>query len=368
MRLRWLTAAGLAVCSVAAVLAQQPTFHSGGVGSCGGCHVSHREGVPASGPLLADGNPTDLCLRCHETDNGNSWGGSVTLPGPIYGGGPFVFLTEDNLNDGPGGNDPGNQILGHQAGHNVISARKGTTRDPVFDQSPGGNYPSDNLHCTSCHDPHGRGANYRLLYGTDHPDAVVNGRTFTYSRAAPDASGIPLHGPPESDSNHNAYRAGLSEWCGNCHGDYHEQVGTAGFEHPTDMPLGGVEGTSYNSYRGGGFFDGDGSAAYLALVPIEWPASTFDARGPVVSGSRVTCLSCHRAHASSAPRSGRWDFYIDDWADEGVRSGSWPIPNPFPGIADQDQGQLCEKCHGPDAPTPPPPRPTGTSGGSTFDR
>ena len=67
--------------------------------------------------------------------------------------------------------------------------------------------------------------------------------------------------------------------------------------------------------------------------------------GPANNTSRMMCLSCHRAHASSAPYAGRWDFNIQTWADEGMLSGSYPIPNPYP-IVGPDQGQLCEKCHG----------------------
>jgi hypothetical protein len=141
--------------------------------------------------LIAD-NPTDLCLSCHRTDNGNSWGMDPLIPGPIHGGGQFVFLLEDNINDAPDEGDPLNYIPGSRAGHSVISLQEGTTPDPDWVTSPGGSYPSSNLHCTSCHDPHGRSGHFRLLYGSDRPDAVVNGQTFTYTRPAPDAVGIPL--------------------------------------------------------------------------------------------------------------------------------------------------------------------------------
>lgn len=350
MRVRHLLQAAATATALATVPAAGAgeTFHSGGVGSCGGCHAMHASGS-STGPLLLDDNPTDLCLRCHETDNGNSWGTGLLAPGPTYGGGPFIFLLEDNLNDGPGGNDPTNLIPGHQAGHNVVSTRKGTVADPSFARSPGGNYPSANLHCTSCHDPHGRGGHYRMLYGNDYPDAVVNGQTFTYTRPAPDAVGIPLDGAPESDTNHNAYQRGVSEWCANCHDLYHDRTGQQNLEHPSE-PLGSDEIDTYNSYRGTGFYDGDGLTAYIATVPIESPAITTDFRGPIPGGSRVMCLSCHRAHASSGPRSGRWDFNITTWAEEGVNSTSWPIPNPYSATAGDNQTRLCEKCHGTNVP------------------
>jgi len=323
-------------------------FHSGGVGACSGCHETHP--TQATGPsLLRVDNPTDLCLQCHETGNGNSWGTHPLSPGPLYGGGQFVFLLEDNLNDGPGGNDPLNWIPGHQAGHNVVSIAHGTDADPDFLMSPGGSYPSSNLHCTSCHDPHGRGGHFRLLYGDDFPEAQVNGEVFTYTRPAPEAVGIALDGPEESDVNHTAYLSGTSEWCSNCHALYHDGSGT-GLEHPSGEILDSDIIDMYDNYRGTGFLDGDGTQAYLATVPIEFPGSTTTFRGPTPMTARVTCLSCHRAHASSGPRSGRWDFNIATWVEEGVLSGSYAIPNPYDATAGPAQGRLCEKCHGQNVP------------------
>jgi hypothetical protein len=58
------------------------------------------------------------------------------------------------------------------------------------------------------------------------------------------------------------------------------------------------------------------------------------------------CLSCHRAHASSGPYSGRWDFNITTWAEEGAISGSYAIENPYEASSGTQQRRLCEKCHG----------------------
>lgn len=332
-------------------LAAASAFHSGGVGNCGGCHVMHdtSQGQQATEGLLLSANPTDLCLRCHESDFGNTWGADVVNPGPMYGGGAFVFLTAENLNDAPGGSDPANYIPGHRAGHNVISDVLGTTADPEFTVSPGGSYPSSNLHCTSCHDPHGKAGHYRLLYGSDHPEARVNGQLFQYTTPAPDAAGIDVEGPAESETNHAAYRSGMTDWCGNCHGAYHSESSGSAFEHPVGESLGG-EADNYNRYRGTGYMDGDGQTAYIATVPVETPDATTGFRGPVASSSQVTCMSCHRAHASSAPRSGRWDFNITTWAEEGVLSGTYEIPNPYETTAGDAQRRLCEKCHGADVP------------------
>ena len=54
------------------------------------------------------------------------------------------------------------------------------------------------------------------------------------------------------------------------------------------------------------------------------------------------CLSCHRAHASSAPAAGRWDFNVTFLHEDGAESGSWTIPDPY---GDLSQRSLCNKCH-----------------------
>ncbi|MBP7147971.1 MAG: hypothetical protein KBD01_10530 [Acidobacteria bacterium] len=329
--------------AVVAALGPVQAFHSGGVGSCGGCHVTHAGAAPGGPALLNGSNPTDVCLRCHATANGNSWGADPALPGPQYGGGAFAFLLEDNLNDGPGGAQPTNWIPGAKAGHSVISIERGTPADIEHVTAPGGTYAAVSLHCTSCHDPHGKSGNYRLLRGAG--PASVAGYAFTFTQAAPDASGIPLDGAPESDTHHNAYRSGVSTWCSNCHGGYHAE-GSASFVHPVDRPLGATEIDTYNRYRGTGYLDGTGADAYVAPVPLAFPGNSTGFAGPVPVDARITCLTCHRAHASSAPGSLRWDNRIATWAEEGLASGSYRIPNPYESTAGPGQGRLCEKCHG----------------------
>jgi hypothetical protein len=335
------TAAALFLAIVAAVTV--PAFHDGGVGACNGCHFTHpEEGSPITSQYLLIGeNSTDTCLRCHGVTNGNTWGLDLLAPGPVYGGGQFVFLLEDNLND-----EPGSSLIisGDHAGHNVISPAMGTSGDSNYALSPGGTYPSSYLTCTSCHDPHGRGNHFRMLYGSDFPLSRSGGYEFSYTTPAIDATGISLFGPPESDSHHTAYRAGTAAWCGNCHDRVH-RGSMAGFRHIEDRAL-ASDAVEYNRYQGTGDETGTGVDAYKVLVPYEDVLSPgIDDTGPARSTSRIMCLSCHRAHASSGPYAGRWDFNIVTWADEGMLSGSYPIPNPYPAIGPV-QGPLCEKCHG----------------------
>jgi hypothetical protein len=332
-------AAGLVLCLPAPLLA----FHDGGVASCSGCHAFHgsQDGMPLtdlSEPLLKAPTATDVCLLCHGGPHG-VFGNNPLDPPAEKGAGNFVFLLEDNLNDS---SSPGAPILGGEtAGHSIISLERGVAADPNWAQAPGGNYPSHNLGCTSCHDPHGND-NFRMLHGA----GPIQGGIFEFTYDAPQATGMDFSDPLEAEKNdlHTAYQADMTRWCANCHGMYHTGASGSDFRHPPNAMMNGPASRSYNLYNGASDPVGNfPTTAYLAAVPFESPRSTTTSTDGATMGSRVMCLSCHRAHASSAPHSGRWDFNVDLLEQDGVASGSWPIPNPYPG--DHAQGPLCAKCH-----------------------
>lgn len=317
--------------------------HEGGVAACAYCHVMHDDqmggGPTAGNPLLIGNNPSDLCLSCHAADFGAVLGIDPLVPPPEMGAGNFVFLFEDNLNDGPDGLL--NPINGDAAGHNINAPGHGLSADLTYATSPGGTYPASKMKCTSCHDPHGN-SSYRFLRGPGNHQGA--GAPFSFN--APQAEGLDLVlGMPESNNNHIAYQSGMSQWCGNCHLDYlvSEHQVLSGFEHPSDHGLEPSIVTQYEIYNG--TLDPTGgvaSSSYLAAVPFEdLGKTTSSTTGPTTS-STVFCLSCHRAHASSSPRSGRWDFNVTTLGEDGVVSGSYPIPNPY---VDPGQDPLCHKCH-----------------------
>lgn len=320
-------------------------FHDGGAAQCDGCHIMHEgSAVPGVDPalLLAD-SPSDLCLTCHAENHGAVLGIDPLLPPAEKGGGNFVFLMENNLNDAPDGLT--NPIFGDAAGHSIVAPARGLVPDSRNSVSPGGSFPASLLGCTSCHDPHGND-NFRLLYGA----GPVQGGLAGFPYPAPQAEGIGLAGV-ESNSNHTAYRSGMSQWCANCHGSYHDGD-LSGFEHPSGESMDANIVSRYNRYEGDASPGGGSSAtSYLAAVPFEDPGAsttTSSTQGP--SGtSRVMCLTCHRAHASSAPYAGRWDFNVSLLGEDGVVSGSYPIPSPYD---DPAQGSLCAKCHAGGRPLP----------------
>jgi hypothetical protein len=329
-----------AALSLLAAVVPAAAFHDGGVASCERCHVMH-EAVPGqialdgSNPLLLAASSTDLCLVCH--GDGGVMGTNPLLPPRELGAGNFVFLLEDDLNDARGQAAP--RIDGEAAGHSIVAPARGLAADSRWTRAPGGTFPSSALGCTSCHDPHGNGT-FRMLRGV----GPVQGGVGNFIHPAPVATGLaPTDAAAtESAASHTAYVSGMTAWCANCHGAYHAEGGD-GFAHPVDLTLGAAMRRRYESYAGDANpAGGDPSASYLPEVPFESASATPGATAGPGPADRLHCLTCHRAHASSAPAAGRWDFAKFRLARDGQPSGSWPIPSPYP---DPDQGQLCRKCH-----------------------
>ncbi|MCM2268487.1 MAG: hypothetical protein NDJ75_00115 [Thermoanaerobaculia bacterium] len=388
MKNRMLLIAAVAILVAAPAMA----FHDGGVAYCQGCHTMHNSqanapmnfsvspGVnPGDAPVVGTGiavgtgyddlllfpNATDTCLRCHG-NNTSSY--NVFESNPIfnpadttsmreyYSAGNFAFLLEDNINDGRGGAT--SPISGMRAGHNIRSGIKGSTWDTVNLYPPGGQAELANnmIECTSCHDPHGQDS-FRILYQQGQiVDVAGDDVTFAGTMVADEIS----YGAVETLTTHNAYHSGYSEWCGSCHGDFHNSSGN--LIHPSGEQMTAEIVDKYNAYRGtadcvtvppsGGApcGSGDASDAYLPDVPFEdVNVTTSSTTGPTVGSSYVACVSCHRAHATSAADAGRWDFTILFLSTDGVTSGSFGIPYAQTTLpADDDQRSLCNKCHSQD--------------------
>ena len=318
------------------------TFHGSGVGHCSLCHTMHNSqdgqivdpAHPGGNQYLLNSNPNDVCLVCHGGAYGNVFGSNPQIPPYQSAAGNFVFLLEDNINDGPGG--AAAPIDGDRAGHNISSADRGSAPDRIHTSSPGGDFPADKLACTSCHDPHGN-QNFRMLYGPGEVQAGL----YSFMNDAPLAEGLSIYHGSESPSRHSAYQAGMSEWCANCHPGFHEAPGA--HKHVSGLPIGPDIADRYNSYNGS--IDPMGGSlvtAYIPEVPFEdLTAVTWNTAGPGPD-SQVMCLSCHRGHATSAPDALRWDPNVTFLADDGLESGSYAIPSPYPNPA---QRSLCNKCH-----------------------
>ena len=322
-------------------------FHDAGVADCAGCHTMHNSqdgqlvdpNSPNGNPwLLVDSDPSDVCLSCHAMGLGAVFWNDPLAPPREIGGGNFTFLLEDNINDGHGGAT--NPILGESAGHSIVAPSMGVGADSILLTAPGGTFPGSLMSCTSCHDPHGN-ADFRLLYGV----GPVQGGNYTFTAPAPTAAGLSIFfGAPENNANHTAYQSGMSAWCGNCHGAFHNN--NTQLIHKSGTALGGAYSQIYNLYNGTDDPTGGVNAtAYLAAVPFEDAANTTSSTAGPSASSQVSCISCHRAHATSAPDAGRWEFAVTLLHEDGLESGSYPIPDPYASV---NQRSLCNKCHNKD--------------------
>jgi len=316
--------------------------------------------------LQGNGSTSDACLVCHQgdTDTGPSSYHISTqkedmdpaagkFPLQMGPGGDFGWI---NLNTTTGG-------AAYKKGHNISAPTHGYTADARFTTtSPGGTYPVALFNCASCHDPHGRyryvsdGATYaaesmsgapivesssyaagvipagealgvfRILGGAGYsPKSVNGGHSFTASAPVAVAEGT-YNGSEATDQKVVVYGSNMSEWCANCHQDLYENTyvsGETGHTHPAanSEKLDSFIVTAYNNYVSSGNVTGTGTGAakgYTTLVPFETGATMADraaleadlaAGGPTAAAtSNVSCLSCHRAHASGFESMLRYDI------------------------------------------------------------
>jgi len=318
--------------------------------------------------LLIRANATDVCLRCHASygqfAGGNGYGA----------GGDFYWVTKTWTWESHGTKTS----LGDNHGHNVISPENGIAMDQTLFFSPGGSYSREYMTCTACHDPHGNG-NFRMLYGAsvgDAPRPHYDGGGFAFAEDAPLAAGnsrytnnTSTRGEIETDLQHTVYKSGMSEWCSNCHTNFHDP-NTTNYVHPTSESLDEIAAV-YNRYvsstnQTGGVRAG----AYRGLVPFEAvnaDLATVDTYnydlGPEAA-DQVMCLTCHRSHASAFDDAARWDMHVA-FISESVphQTGVDSLGNPVyvGGATAEDvankyyaytfepgQRSLCNKCHNQD--------------------
>ncbi len=351
-------------------------FHGGGVAHCDGCHTIHNSdggdvvNGSANSQLLVGADPSSACLTCHDRIyKAMSTDGSAFTPG-----GDFYWL---NVENSPA---HGSTVYGNARGHNIRASDYSLDPDPDLTIAPGGVYAATNMGCNSCHDPHGKIAgptnpapisvsgsyggipavgstagNFRLLGGAGYDGGGVEG--FGFGEPAPVARAYPgIYGqwPAETDGNHVDYGSGMSEWCGNCHGDF-KQGGSMSHLHPAsdDSHLNGFS-TAYNQYVATGELTGTSAASFDRLVPFERGitdrldlALDYTSTAGPNSNSNVMCLTCHRAHASAFPKALRWEM-----AEELLADSAFVVDNPnaYYGEAintryNEFQRSLCNKCH-----------------------
>jgi predicted CXXCH cytochrome family protein len=351
------------------------TFHSGGVANCEGCHSMHAP--KAGGSYLLKGTDvSSTCLNCHQdaADTGPTRYHISTVDSKLTTGNP--------LQRTPGGDFSWTKKqYSYASGTATIISTGGGHKINAFDfnyvpgtgSSPGGTFPSANLGCNSCHDPHGQyrrdnsgaisktgkpikasgsyngtenepTANeavgvYRLLRGAG---STQNGVTFPGNPAAKAPSTFnqteatnQVRVAYGTANTGGAGHVGWGEWCGTCHGDMHYDGG-AKYVHPTDDALSGTVIANYDSYVKTGDMTGAKATSFTSLVPFATNATgaagyaalatLANNAAPTSAGpstnDQVTCFSCHRSHASGFDFALRWDYGYEFMTKGGDYIGS----------------------------------------------
>lgn len=354
-------------------------FHTGSTSECKECHVG-------KGPALKASDAGSTCLLCHEAPQGtrNPTGHYVSTntmdllsglpPSQLTPGGDFGWLKKNYSwkSSKESGSSPGTRH-----GHNIVASDFGYVPSSVMRTSSNGRYPSSELSCISCHDPHGKiskgataGGAYRMLGGKGYKTSTVPGMVFTAD--PPVASSPRDYNRAEGLTDTRvAYGAGMSEWCANCH-----VSGCAGRTHPSGKcaNCGRETISNYNAYVKSGNINGWADTAYTSLIPYEEGTDSLAlltqhaqnngsyTKGPE-PGSNVMCLTCHRAHASGWNSMARWnmdtDFIVFNGKYPGTDNGTPPeyaqgrtsaetkwalYDRPVNRYAAAQRG-LCNKCH-----------------------
>ncbi|MEW6182846.1 MAG: cytochrome c3 family protein [Bacillota bacterium] len=324
--------------------------------ACAGCHIAHAAPYPK---LLKSGpTQTDFCYLCH--GQGTTGAPYDIQYGKIVAGGTSYSSNAGGFErqwTGPGENDYQDITSRHTVwGYlpdalNLAGAWSGEGAKQFT--IPGGTdtLTGNGLTCGSCHDPHaggktpstvswtppGSGASYnvanavkgnpRLLRTTifgKTVDSVIftmeSVDTFTYLGVQ---SGV---------YRVTEYVYGSSSWCGTCHsrldtgtaGDRIAGQGHAGqylgmWRHPMD-----VHATPPSSA-------GMGDVTVDTGTPLEIWTSGFNGLP-----DKVSCLTCHRAHSTTAQ--------MEDWATD------WPRDDGGRGdtsaLLRMNNRGTCHNCHG----------------------
>ncbi len=322
-------------------------YHDGGVAYCEGCHTMHNSinnaPVSVNGSvttqfngntyLLKGTDQSSTCLNCHYTTGATPNGYHVmssanaggAVPTQRTPGGDFAWL---RIPDTSAANTYGGMATNQAThrGHNIVAADFGMGVSTVYTAAPGGTYPSADLRCSSCHDPHararvsssyqivnaaigqavgpiiasgsygttlpgsdssGNGAVgvYRLLGGAGYlPDSISTDVTLSFANPSPFAFAPSTYNRTEAATDTRvAYGSGMSEWCSNCHTKIHNPNYAGGVnEHPTgngnpgalltnndDAQLNVTIAQAYNAYVKSGDLTGNQATSYLSMVPYE---------------------------------------------------------------------------------------------------
>lgn len=327
--------------------------------ACAGCHVAHA--APAANLLrISRATQTEFCYYCHGYGaTGAPYDiqyGKIIAGATTYRSGAGGF---ERIWVGPGSEDYQTVTSRHTVtgylpdGLNTAGAWSGAGAAQFV--IPGGTdtLTGNGLTCGSCHDPHGGGKIPQTVSwtppGSGEAYSVANasaynprlmqtsilGKTVDKVIFQEESVGTFTYSSVDSGVYRvTQYVYGTSSWCGACHnkfdtstaGDRIAGTGHAGqflsmWRHPVDVHASLPTAAEM----------GDGTVD--TGTPLEIWTSGFNGLP-----DKVACLTCHRAHSSTA--------VMEDWAADWPRDPGVGGRSNTSALLRMDNRGTCHNCHG----------------------
>ncbi len=308
-------ALGIALAGVALANAGPHGSYSVLEDKCASCHRAHTGGY-----RLTAGSATSvytICASCHD------------------GTASFVDVLDGALLAGWGGANSGNKLLGGgfeylngtAVGSSHAVSGDLSKGDPTkawgFLIKPGSSQALGyTLSCGSCHDPHGN-TNYVMLrksinQATGETNVSVN-PTRGQTLPVDDVTNRSIRWTSESYGGGGTYTSnsmafnGITGFCGACHTGYMADTVNSGsgnapggvYTHRIDMNWNQSNTGNTITFRSDNLGPETAPVAGGVTIPLaDFTAGSGAGTSQGGSGSKVTCLSCHFAHGSTATMSG----------------------------------------------------------------
>lgn len=302
-------------------LAQVHGSYDATTDACAACHVTHAAEAPKL--LIHSSTQTHFCYLCH---GAGSTGSPYNVEYGLITGSSNTYASTAGGFEKQGGATGQTVTSRHTVWGYVYDANgsAGAWRDDEnlksgLDYIPGGTQKltGNGLMCSSCHNPHGT-TNPRLLKTSI---LGIGGLTvqFTMSDVGNNAKIV------------TAYVDGSSKWCGSCHdkfktlnrdgrpGEGHANYYLGMWRHPMDAHILPPPGFDESLATG---------------TPPEWKPKAAGGSGI----RHVACLTCHRAHSSTAVVTG----YALNWPRDPVAPGSGTTS----ALLRMNNRGVCYNCHG----------------------